>query len=259
MSEEEDIQSKDVGSEANDGQQNKEASARASKSQKKDERKKRSPANRQKHRFEAIVDDDQDMCLNLIIKILSEKHTTINSPNQLEEFQVAELRKIMKIFKLMSSDDKISNKHKNDLVVILFDFLCRENIREKFPENLQIIQNTQRIQSPSETYQIKSKPKKDADDKSQTSSAQNKQNKDTENEEKSDDSEPEPLVNISNFPKFAKCVPSTVEDFSSAVRFINNCNEILWKMSERVSELERAVSILLVRITEAEKKFGIKI
>ena len=46
--------------------------------------------------------------------------------------------------------------------------------------------------------------------------------------------------------------PNTVTDATRILSFIKKFNKIIWELSTRLTELERTVSVLLVRINEAE-------
>jgi len=48
----------------------------------------------------------------------------------------------------------------------------------------------------------------------------------------------------------------TIEDSKEALGYIQRTNQVIWQLSEKISELEKAISILVQRISEAEKRFN---
>ena len=50
-----------------------------------------------------------------------------------------------------------------------------------------------------------------------------------------------------------KINPVTIKDMAAAVSVLQKLNKIIWEISDRITELERSVSILVLRVSEAEK------
>jgi hypothetical protein len=68
----------------------------------------------------------------------------------------------------------------------------------------------------------------------------------------SDDSQPRRLISVPRL-KFDKTF-----HMESALEFVVDCNRFVVQLSDRISELERATSILLSRIDELEKYYGLE-
>ena len=53
-----------------------------------------------------------------------------------------------------------------------------------------------------------------------------------------------------------KLLPTSVNDISKAVMLLQHSNQLVWDLSNRISELERALSVLCIRLNEVEKLFS---
>ncbi|EAX96562.1 hypothetical protein TVAG_041640 [Trichomonas vaginalis G3] len=52
-------------------------------------------------------------------------------------------------------------------------------------------------------------------------------------------------------------VPQTLMNASHAILALQKLNKVIWTLSDKITELEKAISILVVRISEAEQMYGL--
>lgn len=65
------------------------------------------------------------------------------------------------------------------------------------------------------------------------------------------------IANVSDIKQDSTIQPITLDNGIRAIQVLQRYNTIIWKLSDKISELEKAISILAVRISEAEEMYGV--
>ena len=184
--------------------------------------------------FDASLSYDQ-VCLN-IIKVFEKKYfDAIKDDFLLSDYlSVRDLRVIIKTLKICDSSD-LFNHRKPILCYKLQNFMKTELMIDKYNKYM-LNKNEQPNNTIIEVLPLIKENKIDShinENKPIISPIQNE--------------------SINNFRRFLK--PSNFEESQQAILFLQETNQFIFKISERITELERAISILLQRINEIELKF----
>ena len=164
-----------------------------------------------------------ESCADAIVKVFENNYEdALNDNNVISDFlPVRDMRIIVRVFKLCDSAELFQFR-KPALCTMVRSFMSQESMKQKY-------------------YIMKEK----------------KENKKAEVPEKQKNKKipakmATPVIIHNKVGGDNQLYPNTVTDATRILSFIKKFNKIIWELSTRLTELERTVSVLLVRINEAE-------
>lgn len=217
------------------------------------------------------VNFDQNMnyesiCVSLIKVFISNYDSACENDSIISDYlSVRELRTIVKALKLCDGSD-IFNHRKPSLCQMVQAFISTDEMKNRHKKYIEERERIAKIRAEKKLERQKAQEKenrlvsskKPTKPKEITTNVKTKELYDIEEKQpKKEKSMPIIMTTLQIPTCTLNTSPKTIADSAKALQVLKKLNGYIWELSARISELERAASMLLIKISEAEKLYEI--